>query len=399
MPDLIKMQIKNCLKRSFFIVLILLFSLLQGCTESDANFRNFLYSLSEVDEEERQEKMDAWISGVSEFPLLEDTTVIFIYQNRKEVPIFLTGDMNYWGKDTLPFFNIIGTDYYYCEYSLPEDARVEYKFNVNGNYVNDPLNNRRAAGAFGENSLLLMPAYEYPSETLIKRTVVYTKADTLNFKSNILKNERRVFFYRNADSDNKAPLIIFNDGSDYLLYGQATTILDNLISSEKIPACNAVFVDPVNRMKEYWMSDAYVEMLFTELLSFIKEKYQADPQEIYMGGASLGGLISFYALKSYASRLDGVFSQSGSFWVDSLRIIDELQNADFSTVKIYYDYGSLESKGSAHSELNDFLHEKSARFSWEKVNEGHSWGNWKGHLDNALIYIMNERNKVYNVNK
>ena len=215
--------------------------------------------------------------------------------------------------------------------------------------------------------------------------------DTLIFASKILSNKRTLFVYRHSDAENNSPLIVFNDGGEYLSLAQTNVVLDNLIEQKKIPPCYAVFVNPQNRMKEYWLNDDYLRMLFEEIIPQIKKSYNIKTDaKIFMGGVSLGGLISFYALKNYSSALDGVFGQSPSFWVDSLQIMRELESVDLSNKKLFYDYGVFE-EDSFTPVMNIFLEQKTTSFQVEKYNEGHAWGNWKGHLDNALIYLMNER--------
>ncbi|MCB9057787.1 MAG: hypothetical protein H6627_04425 [Calditrichae bacterium] len=395
---MVKLQIKIMQLIKIFTISLSFLIMLSSCNETDKNFKTFLFELADVPEQNRQAVLDTWMNKVYEFPIVEDTLVYFIYRNEKDMPVFLTGDMNSWQKGILPLLRIIGTDYYYCEYHFPLDARVEYKFIAGDQFVNDPYNERRSGGGYGENSLLMMPDYEFPSEILAKRSVIYTKLDTAAFRQNKTSASYPFYFYRHDSSSNTSPLVVFTDGSDYINFAQAPTILDNLIRDNKIPAINALFVDPKDRMKEYWMDESFTTLLIEEILPFVRKEYQINPDNTYLGGVSLGGLFSLYALKNYSSELAGVFSQSGAIWVDSLRILDELKNADFSNVKLYYSYGSFENQDSVHHRLNTFLTKKSARFSWDLFHEGHAWGSWKGHLDNALIYLLNKRKSGQNAN-
>jgi len=378
--------------KSMIIMLLVSVYLFHFCKNHENNFTSFLYELSAIAESERQIAMQNWLKKFDEYPIIENDHVIFIYRQDKEVPIYLSGDMNSWQPEDIPFLKIIGTGYYYSEQIYPRDASLEYKFVKNGNYFLDPLNKKTSTGGYGENSILHMPDYEFPVETLSNRFQNYTLLDTLEFSGKILADKRNVYVFRHLSAAVNAPLIVFHDGSDYLNYAQAHIVLDNLILDDKIPPSNAIFIDPVDRMAEQRFNDGYLKMVFKEILPFIKKEYQiAEETPLYMGGVSLSGLVSFYALKNFSDELTGVFSQSGAFWIDSLKIINELENTDFSKVQLFFDYGTFEKQRSVHNQLISFLDGKQAQFTYNVNHEGHNWSNWKGHLDDALINLLNER--------
>ncbi len=371
---------------SVFIVSLFHFS----CNNSDSTFIELLYTMAEIEEGSREEVIQSWLTKHEEFPLIENDKVYYIYQKKEDTQVFLTGDMNKWSPNRDQFMRIVGTSYYYIEQSYPSDARVEYKFIVDGKYILDPFNKKTSAGGFGSNSLLLMPAYSFPTEVLSNRFQNYTTFDTITFNSKIMP-KRTLFVYKHPKVEADAPLIIFNDGGEYISLALANIVLDNLIEQKRIPASYAIFVNPGNRMKEYWLNDDYLKMLFEELLPELKENYNiGSSSKIFIGGASLGGLISFYALKNYSDLLTGVFGQSPSFWVDSLQIMRELEDVDLSDKKLIYDYGLFE-EDSFDPKINNFLKQKTSSLIVNKYSEGHAWGNWKGHLDEVLIYLLNER--------
>ena len=109
-----------------------------------------------------------------------------------------------------------------------------------------------------------------------------------------------------------------------------------------------------------------------------------------MGGASLGGLITFCALKYYSQNLDFIFSQSGSFWADDEAILNIIKQLPSINTIIYLDYGSFEGTADTHKRLIQLLKEKGAHFSYDVYNEGHNWGSWRAHLDEALKFVFTE---------
>jgi enterochelin esterase-like enzyme len=380
------MQILNT---KFIITHLCLIFLLSGCQSPDDSFTALLYRLGDMPEAKREGELQSWLNKRTTKPVVESGKVYFIYQNKKDIPVYLTGDMNHWAQNESQMLRIIGTSYYYLEQSFPLDARLEYKFIVDKKYISDPFNEKTSRGGFGENSLLLMPDYKFPVEVLARRFQNYTPLDTLTFESRSMKDQRMVILFKHPLTSPSSPLLVFNDGSDYLSFAQANIILDNLIEEKKIPPCYALFIKPVNRMKEYWLSDLYLEIVFKEIVPFAKEQFKIiDENKIFFGGVSLGGLSAFYALKDYGNQLDGVFGQSPSFWVDSLRITNELNRVDLSEKKLFFDYGLFE-KNSFDSSLINYFRDKAPILKIEKYNEGHAWGNWKAHLDNALVFLLN----------
>jgi len=366
----------------FFLFIVVL-----GCKRTPDNFKAFLLKLIDVPMGQRQRSMDKWMHG-KQLPIIEREQVYFIYRNIKDIPVFLTGDMNGWQKETIPFLKIIGTDYYYCEQHYNSKTRLEYKFIVDNKWILDSLNVEKSLGGYGENSLLFMPDYEYSPYILQDRQKSYTELDSSKFNSPTMSGVYDTWFYRNIQADSSSPLLIFNDGGDYLKYAYTAIVLDNLIRENKIPSCQALFLQPKKRMKEYWLNKKFTQMIFNEYLPWAERKYKIDKiAQRYIGGASLGGLCAFYALGT--GKLNGAFAQSPSFWVDSVKIIDQLRTAHIDKQKLYFDFGTLEKQDNVQNTMIAFLESKNAQFKYNTWPEGHNWGNWRGHLDRALIYLLN----------
>ncbi len=107
-----------------------------------------------------------------------------------------------------------------------------------------------------------------------------------------------------------------------------------------------VFLDPKDRMKEYWANDDYAKFVATEVVPAIDAKYQTiknrDGRAIM--GASLGGITSIHAALKYPDVFGRIGGQSSSFWVDNERVVKELETLDASKNKFtfYIDDGTLE---------------------------------------------------------
>ncbi len=376
------------IKRITAAILIVGLATLLSCSKADP-FTELLARVEGAPAGQKESVVKAFLQRQKQIPLINDTTVIFILHNSAQKQPFLTGDMANWRKDSLPMQRIKGTDYWYRTVHFPADARIEYKFVAGGKFLPDSLNELTSEGGFGANSVLLMPDYTFPQEILFKREHAVSALDTLTFVSKKRHNRRAVFVYRHPKATAHSPLLLFHDGADYLKFAKAQIILDNLIADSAIPAVNAVFVNPRNRTKEYWLNEAFLDMTFNELLPFIRQKYgwrKAAP--LYMGGASLGGEISLLALKNYQRRLAGVFSQSGALWIEKNTILKIIAALPGIQPKLYFDYGTFENQRSTHARLQKILTEKKAHYKINRWHDGHNWGNWRGHLKHALKYLL-----------
>ena len=97
-------------------------------------------------------------------PFIEDSTANFIYlgtPNSVSVP----GDFNGWSTSAWPMTHLSQTNFWYRSENFELDARLDYKFVMNGsNWILDPENPNICQGGFGPNSELSMPLYVQPWE-------------------------------------------------------------------------------------------------------------------------------------------------------------------------------------------------------------------------------------------
>lgn len=374
-------------KKKYFLCkpLLLLILLVFGCNSSPENFNDLLYQLAEIDENMRQKMVENWLLQQDDFPIVDNSGVYFIYQEKKDLTIFLSGDMNQWSKDQTQFLRIIGTDFYFVNESYPANSYFDYSFFVGNRFIADPLNNKTSISPSRSSSPLILPQFEYPMETLRKRNYVYTNPDTLKWKlKNNIEHDVYIFNYQFADSN--APIVFFISGDKYLSDLKANIIIENLINSQLIEPCIPVFLPTaiLNSM----FDDLFFNTVLNNLLPKIQKQYSLSKNRIILGGMLNEGATAFYGLKKYNDKINAVFAQSPNFEADSLRIFKELQNTDFATTKIIYNYGIFENKDSSYSQMEKFLKSKSADFKYINYNEGKSNFSLKGHMDEILIYCI-----------
>ena len=382
------------MKKSSLILKIVLFAALvfSSCSQNTEGFQSFLQGIDNSPAKDKQILLDAYVKKHT-WPQVEGEKVYFLVKDSLHKNIYLSGDMNSWTADSVALQNITGTAYHFVEQTYPRNSRLEYKFVADSLWLRDLLNPIVTQNSPTENSVLMMPGYRFPTETLLIKENRTSSLDTLLFTRGNSGIPRELYIYRHPAADPNSPFIIFNDGPDYLRFGQARIILDNLIAGKRIPAVNAVFIEPLNRMKEYCMDDSYLFLIFKNILPKIKREFpQINTKTVGIGGVSLGGLISVYALKDYASEIDFVFSQSGSFWIEEQKILNELKDLK-KPLRIYLDKGVFEKSQEPHINLAGLLTEKQIEHKYILHNEGHNWSNWRAHLSQALQYCLKESKK------
>ena len=186
-----------------------------------------------------------------------------------------------------------------------------------------------------------------------------------------LNTTRRIWIYLPAGYDKskkRFPVMYLQDGQN--IFDEFTAgfgewgvdeSLDSLIKIG-VPPCIVIGIDNgPERMQEYnpyefkdfgkGMGDAYVEFLVHTLKPFIDKHYRtlSSKNNTIIGGSSMGGLISFYAMLKYP----GVFGNGGifspAFW--TAKGIKNLSDStsNMLTGKLFFYMGALE--GEAY--LND----------------------------------------------
>jgi enterochelin esterase family protein len=289
-----------------------------------------------------------------------------------------------------------GTDLCHLSKSFERDARLDYKFVIEGeNWILDPRNPNTCRGGFGANSELAMPEYLHPTEILDKPDIPRGKLDTLSFHSALLKNDRRVIVYLPPSYPRKGkltfPCVYVNDGTEYRILGSMCTVLDNLIHDEEIREIIAVFIDPLDRKTEYWFNDDYIKMVCTELVPCIDSRYRTirNPGGRCIMGASLGGLTALNAVRQYPGVFGLCASQSGALWIEHDKIIDLVRRSDLSGLRVYLDWGSYEPMIPAiHARIARLLKAKGCCVETRVWHEGHSWGSWRAHLAELLGFLF-----------
>jgi enterochelin esterase-like enzyme len=361
------------------------------------SFTSLLRQLESSPVDSRRILADEWLKRhpSTAFPITEDSLAHFVFIGDSVRSVRVAGDFNLWNPEADSMRHVEGTDWFVLTRAFEPDARLDYKYVVDSrNWTLDPRNPRTCRGGFGSNSELAMPGYVQPEEIVYNPDIPHGTLDTLSFQSAIFDNDRNVYVYRppgyrNRSSD-RYPSLYVNDGGEYLTLGFMRNVLDNLIHAGKIQGTVVVFVEPVDRKREYWLNGDYQRILVSELVPRIDSCYRTVRKSPRRGilGASLGGLAAVDAVFSHPDVFGLCASQSGAFWVDGEAIVPRVQCACVKNVRFYFDWGTYEpSIPDIHHRMRDILLSKKCEVRTLEFHEGHSWGSWRAHLEEALIFL------------
>lgn len=358
------------------------------------SFPQFLTRIHAVPPDQRQVVADSFLLTIPAFPYPEnDTTVHFIFKGDAQ-SVGLAGDATGW-LPSLDFTNIAGCDFWYLSLNYESDARLDYKLVINqSSWITDPKNPNTCKSGFGTNSAFRMPQSKAPPETTFDlRIPPGTIIDTLCFSAS-LNNTRKVAIYLpNGYSvlQEEYPVILFNDGLEYLELCQVNHILNYLIHKRIIAPVIAIFVAPVDRDPEYSgnRKDLYSQFITEELMTALDSKFRIsrNPQKRAIIGISNGGNIALYIGVNHPEKFGKIAAQSSN-------VIQEITNVLRSKpplpLSFYLDIGTydIDVLIPMATNLKTLLHEKGYPLEFREWHEGHSWCNWKEHLRYPLAFFF-----------
>jgi enterochelin esterase-like enzyme len=361
-------------------------------------FNDFVARVNSAPSLEKPAIIDSFINAVPSIPFIENNSVAYFIYRGNALSVSVPGDANGWDANQFPMTNIDETSFWFKEAVFEPDARLDYKFVINGSsWILDPLNPNQVSGGFGPNSELAMPDYVQPVEIEFNAGIPHGTISSFSFFSNTLSNSRTIRIYTPpgyASSPNRRyPIILFHDGQEFLSLANADNVFDYLIHEDRIDPLIGIFVPPVNRDNEYAFNQTaqFETFIINELMPHIDSTYRtiSDPANRIMLGISFGGLITTQICYNNPQSFGLAAPMSPSYWANNMAVYNSVVNGPKKDIKWYLDWGTYELgimiNGRA---FRDELISKSYDIDWKEWHEGHSWGSWRAHLDNALEYLL-----------
>lgn len=381
------------MNRNLKIICAAIFLLSSMASLSAQTFHDFVDRVYAAPTDQRTAIVDSFMAAAGALPFIEqDTLAHYIYRGATN-SVTIPGDANNWSANAFPMTRLSSTDLWYHTRVFEPDARLDYKFVLNGNnWILDPRNPNQVSGGFGPNSELQMPNYEPPTEIEFRGGIPHgVQRDTTFFSTN-MNNSRTVRVYTPPFYDSTSqryPVTLFHDGLDYTNLARAHYVIDNLIAENRIEPIIAVFV-PANasrRHDEYATSlqDEFTKFIVEEIVPWVDRRYRTETDAAYRAvmGASDGGNISLWIGVTHPEVFGNVAAQSSN--VES-NVHSGFENSAKLDLKLYLDLGTYDIPVLLPRVRNliPVLVAKGYDFEYLEFHDGHSWGNWRGHIDNAL---------------
>jgi len=244
-----------------------------------------------------------------------------------------------------------------------------------------------------------------------------------DFTSRFLKPARKIIVWlppsynRRESAKKRYPVLYMHDGRNLFdpttSFGGADWGVDEAmtegISDKRIKEAIIVAVDnTADRMSEYTPfpdpkhkggnGENYAKFLVEELKPFIDKQFRTlkDRQNTFVGGSSLGGLISLYIGISRGETFSGVIAMSPSIWWSEAGIIDWLIQNNIAGWKgrIWLDMGTREGEEAINNTrlLAERIKNEAPQFkglNYKEFSGGtHSESAWKNRMHLPLRFIL-----------
>jgi enterochelin esterase-like enzyme len=390
-------------------LLLLLLTLLPSTalSQSFTGFEDFLQRYEASSPESRQELAQAfvnWQRTRGGFPIVErDGRVLFFYLGSGEgQDVRLVGDFRpssvyniYW-ESTGETMTRVGS-VYYSRHTFEPDARLDYKFIVNGQSTVDPLNSRTLFSGVGggEASELIMPDHRLPPETLERPG--FARGTLQVVEESWATPKVIIYLPPGYDPSRKYPTLYTADGSAWVEYIKLPTILDNLIADRTIEPVIAVMIDPAkDRRAWYYYNPEYLTYL-QRVVEHVDRNYStlARAEERVHAGSSAGGRITLHTglelphLFSNLGMLSPAFDGPAYYYEP---YFSGRKRPD-RYLRIWMSAGTYE--GSIHRDtqtMEAYFKKVGTRAKAVYVHQGHSFGAWRGLVPDMLKYFFTSKN-------
>lgn len=337
-------------------------------------------------------------------PIVSGHKAIFLWEGAAKHANII-GDWTHW-RQQIPMKRIRCTSWFYHTEEFRTDARLQYKFVIDGaGWENDPRNPLASEEGFGTNSEVIMP--DYKDESWLRplhidgKPLKHGEIVKLQIDSTALKDKRDIMLYLPHEYSAatgrltpRYPLLVMHDGAESLSLGKFHHILDHLIHAERIVPCVAVFIAPnlPKRNEEYTLNPAYLRFCTEEALPKALEEaskrgyaVSENPNERCIGGASLGGLLATYMALHAPESFGVFFAQSPAYWWGKGIIFQAENMTNASSVQAILQTGTVADAHALTVRMRDELEKRGSKPLYREYTQGHTWGNWRAGFARGMM--------------
>jgi enterochelin esterase-like enzyme len=289
----------------------------------------------------------------------------------------------------------------------PAVDRMEYLLELshqNGGRetITDPGNPLRAAGAFGDKSVIEFPGYQRPGWLADSGCPSELSDFAVASRSLGSTVHGQLWSPAGLDPAEPVPLVVAHDGPEYARLASLTQFVAVLIGAGRIRPVRVALLAPGERNRWYAVNPAYARALTGEVLPRLAE---LAPSTIRIGaGVSLGALAMLHAHRSSPELFDGLFLQSGSFFQPELdaqerrfarfgpvtRFVGDLAQAvaDPRPLPVAMSCGLLEENLANNRAMAAILDGLGYQVELEEVRDVHNYTAWRDAFDPALAGLL-----------
>ncbi len=342
------------------------------------------------------------------FPLVARDGVTFVFSGDAEAV-----NLRCWIAGlpaSQPLERIEGTSLWARHIELPENSRIEYKFEVvrrgHGEWLLDPLNAAQATDPFGANSVCQGWGYASPEWTFEDPQARRGSFDELGLEQTAFGERRAVRIYLPARfrRTRRYPLLIIHDGADYLRYAAMRNVLDNLIHRLEVAPLIVALTESPHRLVEYAGDESHARFLAHDVLGALRARLPLTDTAETRGlmGASFGAVAALHAAWRFPGTFGRLLLQSGSFAFSDLgehrrspafdpvaRFVNAFRAAPGSPAqKMYMSCGVYESLIYENRSLLPLLRDSGIDVRYEEARDGHNWQNWRDRSRAGLSWLF-----------
>jgi enterochelin esterase-like enzyme len=342
-------------------------------------------------------------------PIVEGARCTFLYRGEADQVSLVHRAVGL--PEHIPLRRLYLTDLWYVVVELPEGSRFEYQLEVargdQRERINDPLNRRLAHSPMGSSSVCYARGYEVPEWTRPDPEARPGSLVDLKVPSRALRRDCAVTLYLPARLLRTAsyPLLVVHDGSDYLRYASAKTVLDNLIHRLDVAETIVAFVSPGDRLTEYANSAAHARYLTAELIPRLEAEFPlaGTPSGRCLMGASFGAVAALSTAFRYPHVYGSLLLQSGSFVFTDIgrdhgggpafepvvKFVNRYRAAPRRVAdKVFVSCGVYEPLIVRNRSMVPTFEAAGMAVRYVEARDGHSWENWRDRLREGLSWIF-----------
>jgi len=370
---------------------------------------DFIEILEFLDIKEREDFVKKEIKNIKDnfsTPEISGVNVLFFYRDAEAKNVSLIGDLNYWKESGIKMKNIEGTSVFYLNQKLETNARIKYRFKIQEQVdVLDHLNKSFEKSGFGEDSLLEMSDYDFfYKETKFYDNIPHGKIVIKNIENNTIfgskdkKRKIQIYLPPNYNEKTKYKTMYFCDGSDYVNISKIPNILDYMIDKGELEPIVAVFVDWIERDKEYLLDSRkfYLEFLTDELIPMMESEFSliSDREGRIAVGPSNGGVFVTYVGAVAWDKFKYILNQSGSPYFDGFGKVEfgmKYKN-DNLPIKVFSVVGKYEKDYNRDmaKKFHEYLKNNPSIIGEKYVlyPQGHTYTMWGDSFREAILWLL-----------